>query len=277
MMELHPLCSFFPRLDGDEYLALKADLQANGQAQPIYSLDGMILDGGNRYRACLEAGIEPRVIEYRGDDPVGFVLSQNLHRRHLKPSQSAAIVAAVQDWGRANSRGGDRKSDQSANLHFDSAESRARESGVSIRTQKSADKIAKESPDLIKRVAHGEMSLGQADALLHGKKPPKEVVVPPEDPELADCQSLTEQLGKELEAAHKEISDLEKSVGKDAAEVTREWSARYAALEGRLDLALKEKNEAIGQAKYYQRLIKEVLAAAGVADVRALINKLKGT
>jgi hypothetical protein len=50
---------------------------------PIYTLDGVILDGGNRYRALCELGIEPVMIEYTGSNPTQFILSSNLLRRHL--------------------------------------------------------------------------------------------------------------------------------------------------------------------------------------------------
>lgn len=68
--------------------------------------DGKILDGGNRYRACTELGIAPETIEYSGGDPLAFVLSENLHRRHLTQIQQAAIVALAQDWTTAAQRGG---------------------------------------------------------------------------------------------------------------------------------------------------------------------------
>lgn len=161
--ELHPLCTFFPRMEGKEYESLKEDLKANGQAHPIILHQGMILDGGNRYRALIEIGAEPSFIDYEGDDPTGFVLSCNLHRRHLAPGQSAAIVAAAQDWGKAQTRGGDRKTDQSATLHFDLAEDRAETSGASLRTQKMADKLVKEAPpELVKEVTTGKKSLPKA-------------------------------------------------------------------------------------------------------------------
>jgi hypothetical protein len=62
-------------------------------------------------------GIEPKTIEYTGNDPLAFVLSKNLHRRHLSESQRAMIAEEL-----ANMRhGGDRKSgeNQAANLRLD--------------------------------------------------------------------------------------------------------------------------------------------------------------
>jgi len=38
---------------------------------------------------------EPVVKEYTGDDPIGFVLSANLHRRHLNESQRAMVGAKL--------------------------------------------------------------------------------------------------------------------------------------------------------------------------------------
>lgn len=161
-LELHPLCTLFPRLAGPEFEALKADIVANGQREPITVHEALVLDGGNRYRACIEAGVEPLLREFTGSDPVSFVLSANLHRRHLTPGQQATIVSGAQDWTRAHCAGGDRKSDQSATLHLDSVSDRAAQSGASIRTQKMADKVAREAPDLAKQVAHGEISLPKA-------------------------------------------------------------------------------------------------------------------
>lgn len=43
-----------------------ADIKTNGLSQPITLHNGFILDGGNRYRACMEAGIEPRFVEFEG-------------------------------------------------------------------------------------------------------------------------------------------------------------------------------------------------------------------
>ena len=154
--ELHPLCTLFPRMGGAEFDSLVADIKTNGLSQPITLHNGFILDGGNRYRACMEAGIEPRFVEIRGASVVSFVLSANLHRRHMTAGQQAAIVASAQDWAKAQTHGGNRKhlSNQEVNqavvlpleTGLDTVAARRAQSGASDKTQRIADKVAKEAP-----------------------------------------------------------------------------------------------------------------------------------
>lgn len=173
-LELHPLCTLFPRLSGAEFESLKDDIRANGLRNPIVTHEGMILDGGNRYRACIEIGITPKTVKFDGGNLVSFVLSANLHRRHLSPGQQAAIVASAQDWARAQTVGRPNSSnaDKSRNVAgLSTAKERAAQSGASLRTQEMADKVAKESPELAKRVAHGEVSLPAAVKEIERAKP----------------------------------------------------------------------------------------------------------
>ena len=93
--EVHPLAEIFPPLEGPAFDALVADIMARGLQELIWLYQGKILDGRNRYRACQQAGCEPKTRNYEGDDPVGFVLSANLHRRHLNESQRAMVAAKL--------------------------------------------------------------------------------------------------------------------------------------------------------------------------------------
>ena len=96
-LKFHPLADLFPLMEGIEFDELVADIRANGLHEHIVFTvpDEMILDGRNRYRACLKAGIVPTFVPYRGDDPAGFVVSKNIHRRHLTESQRAMVAAKL--------------------------------------------------------------------------------------------------------------------------------------------------------------------------------------
>jgi ParB-like chromosome segregation protein Spo0J len=93
--EFHPLADLFPLLEGEQFNELVDDIKANGLHEPIAILDGQILDGRNRYRACLAVGIEPRLIPFRGDDPAAYVVSKNLRRRHLNREQRGELLIKV--------------------------------------------------------------------------------------------------------------------------------------------------------------------------------------
>ena len=214
-MELHPLCTLFPRMAGDEYAKLCDDIKTNGLKHAIATYDGMILDGGNRYRACLDVGIEPSFIEFDGSDIVAFVLSMNFHRRHLSPGQQAQIVAIAQNWSSAQTVG----RPNGATLHHLTVADRAAQSGASIRTQKMADKVARENPQLAEMVGHGEIILPKAHAQVTPSKAQHENGLTqtistanlsaqrepePEEPEYSEY----DQLHDELIAARDEIKLL---------------------------------------------------------------------
>lgn len=76
----------------EEFNGLKQDIKVNGLNNPIITLEGKILDGRNRYKACNEAGVNPSFKEFDGDNPRKFVVSENLHRRHLTSDQRAALA-----------------------------------------------------------------------------------------------------------------------------------------------------------------------------------------
>jgi hypothetical protein len=95
---IHPAATLFPLMDGAELEQLVADIRANGLREEIVLHEGLILDGRNRLRACELAGVKPRFIAWDGvGSPLAFVLSRNLHRRHLVESQRAIIAARAKE------------------------------------------------------------------------------------------------------------------------------------------------------------------------------------
>lgn len=93
--EFHPLANIFPLIEGQAYQDLMADVMKYGVREPIWLYEGKVLDGRNRLRAAEAMGAKYDTREYEGDDPAGFVISLNLHRRHLTESQRAAVAAKL--------------------------------------------------------------------------------------------------------------------------------------------------------------------------------------
>jgi len=88
---LHPYCAFFPQAHEDILDDMASDIYTNGQTDPIVLHEGQVLDGRNRQLACEMARVEPLYVEYKGNDPLGFVISKNLNRRHLNDSQRTML------------------------------------------------------------------------------------------------------------------------------------------------------------------------------------------
>jgi ParB-like chromosome segregation protein Spo0J len=84
-LEPHPHSKLFPAMDKDDFLKLVEDIRENELHHPIIRYQGMILDGNNRYKACLQLKIEPTFADFEGDDAQAkaYVISANIHRRHL--------------------------------------------------------------------------------------------------------------------------------------------------------------------------------------------------
>ncbi len=94
--EAHEVAGLFPPMTPEEFEALKADVAKNGLRDPITTFAGKVVDGVHRDRACRALGVEPRFAEWDGEGSlVDFVVSKNLHRRHLGESQRAMVAARI--------------------------------------------------------------------------------------------------------------------------------------------------------------------------------------
>jgi hypothetical protein len=94
---VHQFARLFPRMKSIELDTLADDIQANGLREPIVLYEGKILDGCNRHIACIQAVVEPRYEEFIGDEKaaLAFVISKNIHRRHLSPQRRRFLIAEL--------------------------------------------------------------------------------------------------------------------------------------------------------------------------------------
>jgi hypothetical protein len=155
--EYHDLANIFPMLAGDEAKALADDIREHGLREPITLLEGKILDGRNRYVACLDAGVEPQFTLYnRGDDPFSYVVSLNLKRRHLNEGQRAMVAQKLAGLER-----GQRQIGKFAGV-MTQAEA-ASILNVSERLVRTAGTVSdKAAPEIVTAVEKGEVSLSAA-------------------------------------------------------------------------------------------------------------------
>lgn len=160
--EIHPAANIFPEMTDDEAKSLMIDIRENGQREPIILFNGKVIDGRNRLRACRWLGFEPKTREYQGreDEIVSYVLSLNLHRRHLTEGQRAMIasnLATMKQGARTDLSpiGGMSQSEAAKAL---SVGKRSVERAVQV--------SAKAEPEVVAAVTSGEMSLNEASKVV---------------------------------------------------------------------------------------------------------------
>jgi ParB-like chromosome segregation protein Spo0J len=154
--EFHDLANIFPMLAEDEANALAHDILEHGLREPITLLEGKILDGRNRYLACLDAGVEPRFVPYKGDNPAAYVVSLNLKRRHLDESQRAMVAKKL-----ATLEHGQRSTGKFAGVATQAeAASMLNVSQRSVRTAGSV--FEKAVPEIVAAVEKGDVSVSAA-------------------------------------------------------------------------------------------------------------------
>lgn len=190
-MEFHEAANIFP-LDEGKIDSLADDIKKqNGLLVPIETLGGKIIDGRRRWIACGKAGIEPTFREVSCDDPVSYVLSLNLHRRHLTPSQLSMVGARARKFyddeakKRQKASGGDRKSANERSVVENlpqpiSDAGKARDQvgkavGVSGKSIDYATRVlAQGIPELATAVDEGRMAISTA-AILATESPDKQM------------------------------------------------------------------------------------------------------
>lgn len=188
-MDLHPFCKIFPPMAEEAFKELVADIKLRGQLAPIIAYEGQILDGRHRWQACQELGLEPYIEAYEGDDPLGYVISLNLKRRHLDESQRAMIAGRLAE---ADAR-------YKENLHGMSRPEAAAAMNVAVRSVASAKKVLAEGVDeLIEAVDHGKVAVSVAAKIADMPDEDQRQVINSSRPEVEIKKVVREKREKDL-------------------------------------------------------------------------------
>lgn len=230
-LQSHPAAALFPIMSQSELVELSKDIQRNQLRHPVVlyrmpSGELVVLDGRNRILACKLVNEEIRWSEWPGTDPIGYVISENLQRRHLSESQRAIVAARL-----ATLQRGQRQDFADGQICLSAA---AAKLNVSPRSVKSARTILKSGmEELLKAVEDGEVAVStgeviarlpaaeRPEALARAKdpKPAKSVRNVEHERKLVDVARLhakgigTEDIARETGISPTNVSTLKKKIG----------------------------------------------------------------
>lgn len=194
--EVHAFADAFPLIDGEEFEELVRDIKRNGLREPIILNHDrtMLIDGRNRWRACEEAGSDP-VFEtlperYTETMVLDLIVSKNMARRQLNPSQKAYMALEYQRYYESAAKEAQRESGRqtaekvnaqvtkatvvadppqpNVDSHRVTEERKSREraariTGASGRLVQQAKAVQRDAPDLAEKVRNGALALDAAD------------------------------------------------------------------------------------------------------------------
>ncbi len=179
-LPIHPYAELFPLMSPAEFDRLCDDILHNGLQEEIVVHEGQVLEGRHRYLACLAKQVLPRFRPYAGEcgSPLGFVVTKNVHRRHLTESQRALVAAGLKPLFEEEARqrqraalkqGSEPPVDENSRRREKhekngrSAQKAAKLMKVSDFSVLAADKVKKQGvPQLVNAVAAGRVSVSAA-------------------------------------------------------------------------------------------------------------------
>jgi hypothetical protein len=108
-IKVHPAADLFPMMSDADLDALAKDIAENGLLHPIVWFRDQLIDGRNRVAAVARITDKKRrdeitaewrdgkkcIVQMMLPDPLGFVISANLHRRHLTAEQKREMIAKL--------------------------------------------------------------------------------------------------------------------------------------------------------------------------------------
>ncbi len=178
MIPFHPLADIFPLIEGSDFEDLVADIRVHGLRDKIVLHDKQILDGRNRYRASVAAGVlsqsldtltAPMLKYFHVYAPAGkgaathqelldFVISKNLKRRQLNDDQRRMVAARLANLKQG--RPSEDKTSQSANISRDEAAKLLTSDVAGIDRARAV--ISHAAPEIVNAVDQGNLSVATA-------------------------------------------------------------------------------------------------------------------
>ncbi len=199
-IRFHEYANLFPMMDNDAFDALVDDIKINGVREPIVFIGNEILDGRNRYTAARQLGIEYPVTEYTGADPLGFVVSLNLKRRHLTESQRAMVASRLAKMKVGNPNFNQANLPDSSSHIVTNAQAAAI-LNVSERSIKTAKNVHEHgTPELVKAVETGKVSVSGAAVIAKQDKEIQQKIV---------AEDNLKKAISELRQAEKQLKQVE--------------------------------------------------------------------
>lgn len=184
-MDFHPIAELFPLMEQSEFEKLVDDIAENGQREAIWLHpdDNTIIDGRNRYMACCELGVVPEYRTWDGNGSlVSFVVSLNLHRRHLTASQKAAIASTIKPMFDEEARERQGARNDIREIFPESSKGRSRDqaaavTGANPRYVSDYEKIEREAPDLAAPIRSGKINIPTAKILAEVDREERDEIV----------------------------------------------------------------------------------------------------
>ena len=230
----HEYADAFPMATDGEIQQMAADIKERGLLNPIITLDGRILDGRNRARACELADVTPDYTEYSGTDPLGDVVAWNLHRRQLTTSQRAEVARTLkpmyEEQAKARqielgkSHGDPLKANLPQGSTGQSRDQAAAAVGVSGRTVQDAEFVHTHAPELSEEIKAGRMSVNKA------KEEVKKREVAPKRPAVFKSAEEEEAYYEKVESVQQKQKEVHQKQKPRPVENAHEY-ARFAMLQ----------------------------------------------
>jgi DNA-binding transcriptional regulator YdaS (Cro superfamily) len=205
---------------------LAENIRQHGLNDPIVLYDGKILDGRSRFTACQKVKVAPRFVNFDKicpsitkegvsqdeKDKIAFdwVISHNVHRRHLNPSQRALLVANIANMRAGNPTWGAASSEVPQVPQKDAAA----KAGVSPALVSQAQKVMREAPEKAIEIQSGKSTINQAVREINAEKVAQKAAqkdTEPKEPKTAFAKAVIDgtHTGK---AFRKRIGDLTKLI-----------------------------------------------------------------